>query len=448
MIKSIRRKLYTLRADTHVQEVASVAVRAFLLKITGACLAFAFNVAVAQLLGPEGAGIYFLALSVAVIGSVMGRVGLDGVLIRLVATHAAKRQWATVRAVHASAVRLVVLVAGTLSLLSLLTAGCIAVSFFHKPDLVEPLRWMSLSILPFAILNLQAASLKGLKRVDDAMLLQGIGVPLLGLLMIWPLTEVAGIVGASWGYLAATVSVASFGVLRWRRASEANGKAKRRTPRFPLATLWESCRHLWGVAVLNGALLPWLPLFLLGLWSTSDEVGVFGAALRVAMLVSFFLIALINVIAPRFAELYAGGDLEALGRVARVSALFLVILATPVVLPMVFAGSFLMSIFGDEFAVGGSILSILALGQWVNALCGPVGSLLIMSRNESKLRNATYISLILQFLLCIALIPKLGMVGAAIASAVAGITNNLMCVYYVRRYIGIAYPLNASVKNA
>lgn len=75
MIRRTKNKLKLLREDPHMREVARGTLLAFVLKLGGSGLAFAFNVAVARLMGAEGAGLYFLALAVTTIGSVIGVSG-------------------------------------------------------------------------------------------------------------------------------------------------------------------------------------------------------------------------------------------------------------------------------------------------------------------------------------------------------------------------------------
>ena len=404
-----------------MQEVMKGASLAFVLRVLGAGFAFAFNVVIARLLGADGAGLYFLALSVTVIGSVIGRVGLDNTLLRFTATHATKGEWGKVKGVYALGMRIAVTVSGGLSLLGFWLAPWMAEVLFHKPELAEPLRWMSLSILPFALLNLQAESLKGLKRIRDAMLVQGIGVPLIGLLLIWPLARVAGVEGAAWAYLAAAVLVALLGVWAWRRTVVEHFAV---AAVFPFKDLWASCKPLFVTSLMNQAILPWAPLFLLGIWASSDEVGVFGAATRAAMLVNMVLGTVNNVLAPKFAELYARGETEALGRTARRSALMITLLASPIFLVLFFGGKWVMMLFGPEFAEGALALAILAAGQFVNTLTGSVNHVLIVTGNEV-------------IAICVMLIPSMYSVGAAIATATATASISIVSAYMVWKRLGI-----------
>lgn len=430
----IKNKIGILRADPHMREIVRGTLLAFILKIIGSGLVFAFNVAVARLLGAQETGLYFLALSVTAIGSVVGRVGLDNTLLRFTATHAAKGEWDQVKGAYALGMRIAVTASGSLALVGFLLAPWLAGTLFRKPELTEPLRWMSLSILPFALLNLQAESLKGIKRIRDAMLLEGIGVPLFGLFLIWPLTRVARVTGAAWAYLIATVLVMLLGSWAWQRTV---AQHESYTVPYPFATLWASCKPLLFSSLMNRAIMPWMPFFLLGIWASSEEVGIFGAASRVALLVSFMLATVNNVLAPKFAELYAMNEMETMGHTAQRSALMVTLLASPLFLAMIFGGKWIMVMFGQAFAGGALVLAILAAGQFINSITGSVNHLLIATGNETIVRNTAILWALTQMVICVFLIPSQGSIGAAIAMATTTAGINLTAAYMVRKRTGI-----------
>jgi len=422
------------KLDMHMQEVIKGASLAFMMKVIGAGLAFIFNVVIARLLGAEGAGLYFLALSITAIGSVVGRVGLDNTLLRFIAIHATNEEWGKVKGVYYLGMRMAILVSGVIALLGFFGANWLAEVVFNNHQLAEPLRWMSLSILPFAILNLQAESLKGLKRIPAAMFVQGIGLPLFGLLLIWPLAKENHVQGVAWVYLIAASIVALFGKFAWQRAlAFTNAK----TAQYLFADIWTSCKPLLVVNFMNRAVLPWAPVFLLGIWASIEDVGIFGAASRISAMVSFMLLAVNNVLAPKFAELYSRGEMKALEQTARKSALFITLLASPIFLLLFFGGEWVMSMFGPKFSEGGLVLTILVSGQFVNTLTGSVRFILISTGNEMIVRNIIVVSTVIQVLICVCLIPLLGMLGAAIATALALAGMNLAAAYMVWKRLGI-----------
>ncbi len=173
------------------------------------------------------------------------------------------------------------------------------------------------------------------------------------------------------------------------------------------------------------------------MWGTAAEVGIFTVAARTAMLTSLVLMAVNSIAAPKFAELYRLGDMEALNSTARRSAALMTLLAAPLLLAFLAAPRLVMGLFGPEFRAGGFLLSILALGQFVNVATGSVGYLLMMSGHERLARNNTAFAAVLYVALSVALIPWAGPVGAAVATAIGVAALNLSAAYLVWRRLGI-----------
>ncbi|MFY9260096.1 MAG: oligosaccharide flippase family protein [Gallionella sp.] len=422
MIRHLKNKLMVLRTDSHMREVAHGTMLAFVLKVAGSGLAFAFNVVVARLLGADGAGLYFLALAITTIASVIGRVGLDSALLRFVSTHATHQDWSGVKGVYILGMRVVVVASTVVTLSIFISAPWLATAIFKKPDIAVPLGWMAMSIMPLSILALQTESLKGLKRIRDAMVVQVVAIPLLGLMLIVPLAHAYGVVGASVAYLVSVLFATIFGIMAWRGATSTFCIE---AALFSFKELWSSCKHMYLVALMNQALLPFAPILFLGFWASSDDIGIFGAASRVAMLVSFILVTANSVVAPKFAELYAKGDIEQLGQVARRSAMLTTLFALPLFLALIMGGHRVMALFGTQFQAGTTVLTILLVGQFVNVACGSVGYLLTMTGNEKVNARLTLLSGITLIVLSVALIPDFGSIGAAIASSVGLIVFNL-----------------------
>jgi O-antigen/teichoic acid export membrane protein len=407
---------------------------AFALKIVGASLAFAFNVAIGRLVGADGAGLFFLALSIATVGSIVGRVGLDNALLRFTAIHSIQGEWGQVAGVYSLGMKVSFVASGSIALVGLLAAPWMATVLFQKPELGEPLRWMSLSILPFSLLNLHAECLKGVRRIRDAMLVQSVGLPLIGLLLVLPFSRAAGVTGISWAYLLATCLIAGFAAFAWRVAL---AKRVHSVVHFSWSDLLKSCKPLFVTALMNRAVLPWAPLFLLGIWASTDQVGIYGAASRVAMLVSFALATVNSALVPKLAELYSKGDMQRLARTARRSALFVTLLASPLFVAVIVGNHWVMGLFGSDFRQGGLVLAILALGQLINALTGSVNHILIVTGNEFVVRNVMVLAAAIMLLLCLLLAPLMGAVGVAIATATATAGLNLAAAYVVWKKLGV-----------
>tara|TARA_R110002095_G_scaffold53761_1_gene46540 strand:- start:105 stop:689 length:585 start_codon:yes stop_codon:yes gene_type:complete len=183
-------------------------------------------------------------------------------------------------------------------------------------------------------------------------------------------------------------------------------------------------------------MVQWSGQFMAGAYVSSEALAQLAVAQRTAMLSSFILIAVNLVVAPRFAKLYRDNDMAQLESLAIKSVKLIGLFALPVIGAMLVFPSFLMSLFGAEFTEGAALLQILAIGQFINAMTGSVGFLLMMSGHERDMRNVTLISGTLALLFTWFLTAQFGIVGAAIGTAIAVATQNLLAVYFVKKRLG------------
>jgi O-antigen/teichoic acid export membrane protein len=83
------------------------------------------------------------------------------------------------------------------------------------------------------------------------------------------------------------------------------------------------------------------------------------------------------------------------------------------------------------------------VGQVVNCGVGSVGYLLLMSGNQKRLMRVQFVMVAVSLLMNIILIPVLGVVGAALASALVNVASNVWNLSQVRKALDI-FPYNRS----
>ena len=421
------------RIDVHMLEVINGAAVALVLKVLGAGLTFLFNLVLARKLGAEGAGLYFLALTVTTIATVFGRMGLDNTLLRFTAANVAVEDWPAVKGAYTKGMRMA-LIASFLSTIALFVfAPVLADRVFHKQELVSPMRWMSLAVMPMTFVMLYSQVLKGLKRIRDSFIVVGIGVPGISLTALLLFGGSYGVKGGVMAYVLGAILTAVIGVILWYIATP---QLRKVSASFRTNDLLKSSMPLFWVASLN-MMVAWTATFALGIWGTEEEVGLFSMASRTAMLTSLILTSVNSISAPKFAELYKKKDMAALGATARNTARMMTFVASPMLLLFLVAPEWVMGLFGDEFRKSGILLSILAIGQFVNVATGSVGYLLMMSGNEKLMRNNVSFVAVLSVVLNAALVPLYGAFGAVIATAVCLASQNLIAMYMVNSRLGI-----------
>jgi O-antigen/teichoic acid export membrane protein len=417
-----------------LREIAAGAGIAFALKVLSAGLTFLFTVVLARTLGAADTGVFFLALTVTTIGAFVGKGGLDQALLRFAAGAAAGEDWPAVRGLYRTGLRQALLTAAGATAVVACAAPWLGARVFSEPRLTPLLRWMSLSILPWALYLIHAELLKGLRRIAAAITVMGVIAPLTAVLLAPALTPRWGVAGAAAATIGGSLCALGAGVLLWRRATpQLRGVAGR----CDTAALWRSALPLWGVA-LGQLVFQWTSTLLLGLWATKADVGVFGAAARTAMLTSFVLMAFNSALAPRIAALHRQGDTAALRRTMRSATTLMTLFALPVVFVFLALPRAVMGVFGPQFVPEGALLlSIMAAGQFVNVATGVVGVLLLMTGNERAMRNASAVSAVAHVALNAVLIRAWGTLGAALATAISVALQNLLLVAIARRRLGI-----------
>ena len=102
-----------------------------------------------------------------------------------------------------------------------------------------------------------------------------------------------------------------------------------------------------------------------------------------------------------------------------------------------------MSIFGPTFRDGAIALSVGAVGQIFNCVVGSVGLLLLMSDKQNSLMKIHVVNAIVMVLLNLLLVPRFGMVGAAVAVSVGVAATNLWGLLAVRAKLRL-FPYDGS----
>lgn len=421
------------RIDKQLQEIIKGSFVAFALKVLSAGLLFGFNILIARLLGAEGAGVYFLALSIVTLSATIANFGLNNSVLRFTAAMSSEKNWAAVKGVVDKSLWLTFL--GSLAITGglIATAPWLSSSIFMMPKLAEPLQWMALAILPICVSQLYSHALKGVKLLKAGLMVESISIPLVSCGLVIVLTIQYGIEGAVWTYvIAATISL-SIAILCW------HGYRKRFLPKhglFAWKKLTASSWPLFWTSIMT-IIANQASTYFLGIWGTAEEIGIFNVALRCANLISFVLISVNQVVAPKFAALYQEGNIEKIENIAQKSTFLMIIISTPLLILMLIYPEYLLKFFGKIFIEGFILLKLLAIGQTINVATGSVGYLLTMTGNEKIALIVTLINTIIFFLLNIFLIPKYHALGAAISTSATIILQNIMLTICVKFKLNI-----------
>jgi O-antigen/teichoic acid export membrane protein len=410
----------------------------FVLRIFGAVLALGFQTLLARLLGAEKTGIYFLAVTFTSIGMILSRFGLDNFLLRSIAKYSNPKNQTDVFAICKKSIQIVVFSSIIYSVIILISADWISKELFTQPQLTNPLRIMALSILPGSLLALHSEMLRAIREIERSTFVQVIGIPLLCLLLCSPLIYFGSIEGASATYVIASILVCLLSLKFWQSStffSEAL-TLKDALKNFSTRSILQGSLPFFWISLLS-LLMNSVDIILLGILGDTKVVGIYGIVTRISTLSTFVLVAINSVFAPEFALLHAQKDIISLEKLARKATGLMVVLTLPIFILIFTFSSQILSLFGEDYTGGASALIIVTIGQFINVATGSVGYILMMTGNEKLVQYNVILSLVVNVVLNILLIPKYGLTGAAISSSLGLILMNLISAALVYKKLSI-----------
>jgi O-antigen/teichoic acid export membrane protein len=412
-------------------------IGSLILKSAYILLSFSITVTLARKLGPDGYGVYAYVFALITLLSVPAEFGLPNLVVRETAKALAKQEWGAIQGIWRWAGK----VTAILTIIMVLGAGVAVLIWgdrFSREQLVT-LFW-GLGLVPLVALGgLRGAALRGLNKVIQGQLPEQALLPgffillILGTAFVFSVNLTPSMV-MSLQVLAAALAFVIGAWLLWRAMPlEVRGvRPVYNSRRWLASTL--PLAFTSGMQLINMR----TSIIILGIFTSSANVGIYRVADQMSLLVSVSLQAMNMVVAPQFARLHAVGDKTRLQQLAVTSARVVIALTLPVVVIfLIFGKPLLQLVFGAEFVPSYGPLSILALGQLVNSITGSVGILLNMTGFEQDTARGVAVAAVGNIVLNLILIPLWGINGAALSSAITLTLWNVLLWIAVRRRLGI-----------
>jgi O-antigen/teichoic acid export membrane protein len=421
--------------DSHFGELLKGSSTAFIVRLLGMGAGYVFTILITKGYGPAAMGVFAISQTVLLILAIVARLGLDTAALRFVAEYSAQGKWDFVKEVYVKSLKIMVPLSILLAIGLYFAAPFVAERLFKKPHLTSAFRITSLSLTPFAILSLNSESLRGLKKIVDYAFFRNVSVPLvasvlLGVALYLSKDSQMPLIA----YILGIIILSIWSTFKWcnledvSRSTGGNGMSY-------WSLLSVSVPMLLSSSMLF--LAHWTDTIILAMFRTEAEVGIYNVALKVAAFTGITLFAINSISAPKFAQFHGNGDLPGLGRFAQQCTRLIFWTTLPVLLAFMCFPSLVLGLFGPQFKAGSTPLMILTVGQFVNAISGSVGFILLMTGREKIFQNIVIIGTLINVILNLLLVPRYGMTGAAVANMVALAFWNLGSVVYLKYTLNI-----------
>jgi O-antigen/teichoic acid export membrane protein len=400
------------------------------------------HVLLARLFGAAVFGSYQTCLAVLEILTRSGAAGADKGMLRYVAAHRASGEPHLVQRALGTGLRLSIGVAGALALALIVTSGLVA-HIYHQPPLAPALRLVAPAVAFTACVYVLVNASLAAKVTWANFVVRGLGEPML--LMAAGL--LAAVFGRTLFHLAVAhlLAAATTFVLAIAVVARVFGRGEiGRAVRSPGLPGFARFSIPLGAAELMNAVMQRADVMLLTLFAGPSVTAVYAAAEFVTRVVGNARSVFDAVAAPVFSEAVHLGQRDRLRDNLMLMSRWVATAAAPLAVTVVALRHDLLALYGPTFQSGAVALTVLAASHLINATFGLNGYVLIVGGRSRILLINNIVVAMANIVTGLILIPRLGMLGAAIA-ALAGVVLLHVLVTIEVRLAHRVYPIGWSL---
>jgi O-antigen/teichoic acid export membrane protein len=433
------RKLKVASSDKQFAEILSGSLWTLLAKAAAMVLTMVTSIYVARVYGAEMTGILALINSLVILAAIFTVLGTKTSILRLVPEHIKKYSFLSAFRVYRKTQFLVAGISLLTASLAFLSSGWVAGALLSKPHLAGFIALAAWFIVTKSILELNTSATRGLRlnrvfafmHVLPSLIMLGVlmvadaifespNVPVYAMFTSWLIPALAGVV---------IVHIA----FQKKISMTANRPVVEDLPAREILSISLPMLMTTSMAFIIGK----SGIIVLGIFHSESDVGYYSIAVSLATLTTFVLGAVNSMSASKFSELYHSGEMEEVFRIAKKSTKLIFWTTVPILaLLIVFGFPLLSLLYGSNFTVAYPAMILIALGQFVNSICGSTGMFMNMTGHQGVLRNIMFGAALINIAMNLLLTPTYGILGAATSAMISIAFWNVVTLIYIKYKYG------------
>jgi O-antigen/teichoic acid export membrane protein len=423
---------FTDRSDSRLAQL--VAGKVFLVRVGSAMLALASQVLLARWMGSFEFGVYIYVWTWVLMIGALSDFGLSSAARRFIPEYTELKSLDRLRGFLTGSRWLAFGVATSIGVVG--AAGVTLMAPWLDHFAVVPLYLACVTIPVYGLVQVQAG------------IAQSYDWPNLALMpfYIWRQLTITVLMGAAYLFGAPTgavtamiVAVVTTWAVTIAQLVMLDRRLKAKVPAGP--KLYET--KTWiatslPIFVVEGfyLLLTYVDILALEHFRSPDEVAVYYAGARLLAIVAFVYFAIAGATTHKFTQYHISGDQKRLASFFAETIKWTFwpsLLACALILAL---GRPLLGLFGSGFESGYDVMFILAIGMLSRAAVGPAERLLNMLGERKQCAFIYAAAFAINLVLCVVLIPRIGIEGAAMATSSALIAESIALYLVAKRRLG------------
>ncbi|MCA9374798.1 oligosaccharide flippase family protein, partial [Candidatus Dojkabacteria bacterium] len=417
------------------QNIIKGSVIMFTGKFTRIVALFLITSTIGNFLGARVLGLYSLSNSIFQFLALFSVFGLYQTINRFAPAYIKTKNGAKLRALTGTAIKYGLFSSILIATVVLALSEQIA-NFFSAPELVIYLRILILALPAFTLTRILLGISTSHENVNLESLIENIVNPvisLIGIVLVIVLTipdryVMSTLLTAHLFSLTAILIAKYFGKLKHLKLVPSFKKFDKEYLIYSRAVFLNTILFF---------LIKYLDTLMLGYFDTEKNVGIYNAALNVAIIPSIFLTSVNTIYYPTITRLFHEKKDKMVEKLYEDVVRLLTQITIPLSVFTVIYSKELLSLFGNEFEIPMVLMLILVLGTISNLASGPIGFTLNALDKQKLISINSIFSISSAVVLDIILIPKIGIIGAAIGNATAMFVQNSLGVielYLIRKF--------------
>jgi len=400
----------------------------FIFKVLGASSLFLTYIMIPRYYGIDTFGIFNLIFAIIMVGTVISRLGLDIYVIRIIPTLVNDKE--QVSLFLKSVLKILFISSFFVTILILLMSNILDDYLFKSIDATLYINIVAIMILPYTLFNVLVEVFRGLDDIKIYSffrnLSQNFSIAFLLAISIFFSLNFNPVYILFIAIMMITTAVI-FVLYHFLKKHNINVLIK---GKYNNKILKNSYPMFLTASIIF--VMAYVDNFMISYYIDEYQVGIYSACISLSMMISFIPMAIGGYISPKISLAYANNDKYQVKNIFKNSFKLIIITTIPIFLTIIYFSNFFLGLFGAEFTVASTTLFIVSIGFLSESLCGPVGFILNMTDNQHIFMKILFISLLINIIFNVLLIPTYGINGAAIALMLSMLFWTITCLIVLK----------------
>ncbi len=407
--------------DTSLKLIAKTSIIVFITLLFSKLFNYGYRIIIARQFGPEIYGVFSLAIGVFGFFSIIASFGLKSGVTRFVSQFRGKQETEKINIIIFYAIKILIISGIIFGILLFLLSSFIANNIFNEPRLIFFLQVLAI-LIPIKIMSeLLLSIFDSYERVDVSSYIENILSSLANVgflvLFIYLSFEANSIV---YSFFASFVIVLLISLYYFKRKILTQFSTTKIKDLKELKSDFIS--YSWPI-MFSGVIsyiFAWIDSFSIGYLLDIKQVGLYNAAVPIALLFTFIPTIFIQIYFPLINREYSQNKTENIKNMSKQINKWIYFANIPLLIVFVLFPEFVIGLlFGPEFLSASNSLRILAIGYFIFSIFTSSQKLLLMHGKSKVILYDILLASALNLCLNWILIPQYGIAGAAIATTIS-----------------------------